>query len=291
MQSCMLCPRGCHADRSVQPGYCGSGAAMRIARADLHFYEEPPISGRSGSGTVFFTGCGLRCLYCQNYEISFTAASGHEVSPEELREIFCRLIDRGAHNINLVTGTQYLDQILPVLASEKWPVPLIWNTGGYETVESLRRLDGLIDIYLPDYKYAEPELAARLSAAPDYPETALLAISEMLRQTGPPVLGEDGLMKKGTLVRHLILPGHTRNSILALRQLKEHFGDRLFVSLLAQYIPCGRASEFPELSRKITKREYDKVCETLFSLGIDGFVQEREAADPSYIPPFETKTG
>ncbi len=261
---------------------------MRIARAALHFYEEPPVSGTEGSGTVFFTGCSLRCVYCQNYGISTDASAGHEVSETELREVFHRLIGEGARNINLVTPSHYLEQLLPVLAAEKWPVPIVWNSSGYEKAESLKRLEGLVDIYLPDFKYAEPELAARLSSAPDYPETALSAIGEMLRQTGRPVFGDDGLMKRGTMVRHLILPGHTRNSVKALRLLKERFGEDLCLSLLAQYVPCGRAGDYPELSRRITRREYDKVCGELFSLGIDGFVQDRCAADPSYIPAFET---
>ncbi|HEX3000367.1 MAG TPA: radical SAM protein [Armatimonadota bacterium] len=236
---------------------------------------------------MFFTGCPLGCVYCQNYCISAEKKTGKRVSPQELSEIFRRLEDQGAHNINLVTPTHFVPAILEALSIHRPSVPVVYNCGGYETIETLRMLEGHINIYLPDFKYIEPELAAQLSGAPDYPEIAKAAVLEMVRQTGPARYDDAGLLVQGTVVRHLILPGHTRNSLSVLQWLSENLPDGVPVSLMAQYVPCGRAEDFPPLGRRITKREYEKVQNRLFELGLDGYIQERESASRSYIPPFD----
>lgn len=286
---CRLCPRMCGAERDGGTP-CRSAEEMRIARADLHFWEEPPLSGGRGSGAVFFTGCPLGCRYCQNYGISRGGDRGRAVTPEELCGIFFDLVGKGAHNINLVTPTHFVPGIKRALLMRKPPVPVVYNTSGYERVETLRSLEGLVDIYLPDFKYAQSGLAAGLSDAPDYPAAALAAIHEMVRQAGPPEYDDEGMMTRGVLVRHLILPGHTRNSIEALEIISREF-PRIPVSLMAQYTPWGQAKEgipgYPELSRPITKRELLKVQDALFDLGLEGFVQSRKAKGAQYIPEFE----
>lgn len=264
---------------------------MHIARADLHFWEEPPISGEKGSGAVFFTGCPLGCVFCQNGTISHGGYGGKELTPQQLSDVFFSLVERGAHNINLVTPTHFVPQIRQALLWRKLPVPVVYNTSGYERPESLKTLEGLVDIYLPDYKYAQSDLAAALSHAPDYPETALAAIAEMVRQTGAPQYDGEGMMTRGVLIRHLILPGHTKNSIAVLRAVAERFPG-IPVSLMAQYTPWGLAAReggvpgYPALSRPITKRELQKVQEELFSLGLEGFVQSRKARGDRFIPDF-----
>lgn len=293
-EGCRLCPRACGVHRGeTGKGRCKSGGQMRIARAAPHFWEEPPISGEKGSGAVFFTGCPLGCVYCQNREISGGGAGevklpGKVVFPEELSGIFFDLIGRGVHNINLVTPTHFAPLVREALLIKKLPVPVVYNTSGYETVETLRTLEGLVDIYLPDFKYADKDLAGALSQAPDYPEAVLAAIGEMVRQAGPPVYGEDGMMKRGVLIRHLILPGHTKNSIAVLRLIAREFPG-IPVSLMAQYTPPSpfpAGEKFPELARPITGRELEKVQDELFSLGLDGFVQSRKAAGEQYLPDF-----
>lgn len=295
--SCRLCPRNCGADRlSGQRGRCRVGAKLKIARAALHFWEEPCISGTRGSGAVFFSGCSLGCAYCQNQEISGGVA-GKEVSPQRLSEIFLELQEQGAHNLNLVTAAHYLPWVVWALykAKEKGlSIPVVYNSSGYESVESLRMLEGLVDIYLPDMKYAGEELAARLSGAGDYPETALAAIAEMLRQCPETVMDEEGLLKRGTIIRHLVLPGHTKNSKAVLELLAERFGTGLTLSLMNQYTPMeggrlsGAAGDYPELLRRVTPREYDKVLSHAFSLGFaEGFFQEGETAKESFIPAFD----
>lgn len=261
---------------------------MRIARAALHHWEEPPISGENGSGAVFFTGCSLGCIYCQNNEISRETDCGRLVTPEELSEIFFELVGQGAHNINLVTPTHFAPLVKEALSVKKLPVPVVYNTSGYESVETLRSLEGLVDIYLPDFKYAEPTLAGQLSAAEDYPETAIAAIKEMVRQVGKPVVNSSGIMTRGVLIRHLILPGHTKNSIKALEIIAEEFPN-IPVSLMAQYTPPENlkcSDRFPELARTITKRELAKVQNRMFELNIDGFVQSLSAGDNKYLPDF-----
>lgn len=292
IKACRLCPRRCGASRGeTGQGSCQSGSEMRIVRAALHHWEEPPISGTRGSGTVFFSGCALRCVTCQNHEISVGENRGKMVTPEELSAVFFSLVEQGAHNINLVTASHFAPMVRKALLWKKLPVPVVYNCGGYESVAALRTLEGLVDVYLPDFKYAEAELAGALSNAPDYPEIVLAALAEMVRQTGKNQM-EDGLLKRGVLVRHLILPGHTRNSIAVLRLLKQRFPD-VPVSLMAQFVPVTEAdvswayaSRFPELCRSITRRELAKVQDELFALGLDGFVQSRAASSAKYLPDF-----
>lgn len=286
--ACRLCPRACGVPRGeTGQGVCHSGEEMTVARAALHFWEEPPISGAKGSGAVFFTGCTLGCVFCQNGEISHGPNRGRTVTPEELSQIFFSLVEQGAHNINLVTPTHFVPKIREALLIRKLPVPVVYNTSGYERVETLGLLEGLVDIYLPDYKYDDPQLARELSRAEDYPLVAREAIREMVRQVGAPVYDQDGMMVRGVLIRHLILPGHTKNSIAALRRIKEEFPG-VPVSLMAQYTPCGKLEEFPELQRPITRREQQKVENALFDLGLEGFTQARAAKGREYIPDFHT---
>lgn len=289
IEHCTVCPRRCGARRGPETGggVCGMGADAVVARAALHFWEEPCISGTRGSGAVFFTGCPLGCVYCQNYSISAEKSVGRRVSARELSGIFQRLEEQGAHNINLVTPTHFVPAILEALSIRKPSVPLVYNCGGYETVETLRSLEGFVDIYLPDFKYMEAGLAASLSNAPDYPETGKAAVLEMFRQTGPAVYDSDGLLQRGTVIRHLILPGHTKNSAAVLGWIAKHLPDGVPVSVMAQYIPCGKASGIPPLNRRITKREYEKIQSLLFELGLDGYIQDRTSASRAYIPPFD----
>ena len=285
--NCRLCPRRCGVDRTRgEMGVCGMGSGITAARAALHFWEEPPISGEKGSGAVFFSGCSLGCDFCQNTELSH-GRFGAEITPERLREIFAELIAQGAHNINLVTGTHFLPSILPAL-TPKLPVPVVYNCGGYESVETLRQLEGKVDIYLPDLKYAESELAARLSRAPDYFPVVCEAIDEMVRQVGPCVFSEDGMLKQGVIIRHLILPGQVQNSLKVLEYIAEHFPKgTVLLSLMAQYVPSGRVKHTPPFDRVITEEEYRAVVEWMYMLGLeDGFVQERTAATEAYLPDF-----
>ncbi len=282
---CSLCPRECHAPRteSEGKGYCRQGILPRVARIAPHFWEEPCISGTKGSGAVFFSGCVLSCVYCQNAKIS-TGGYGKVLTVRELSEHIRRLEETGVHNINLVSPTPYIESIIECFERYKPKIPIVYNTGGYEKAETLKRLEGIVDIYLPDMKYAHAETAKKYSHAEDYPETALKAIAEMVRQTGKPVLDGNGIMQKGTIVRHLILPQHTKNSIAVLKCLKEHFGNEILVSLMAQYTPLGNAPQFPEINRRITKREYHKVLE---QMDMEGFVQELSSARKDYVPDFD----
>ncbi|MBS6235863.1 MAG: radical SAM protein [Clostridiales bacterium] len=278
---------GARRDAKRGNGYCRMGAMPVVARAALHFWEEPCISGTKGSGTVFFTGCSLQCVFCQNEQISVRREVGRALTARELSDVFFRLIEQGAHNINLVNPTHFASGIAEALRFRPLPVPVVYNSGGYERAETLRMLEGLISIYLPDYKYRDSALSQRLSGAADYPEHAAEAILEMVRQTGPASFDGDGMLQRGTIVRHLILPGHTRNSIEVLDWLKENLPEGTLVSLMAQYVPCGRAADYPEIDRRITKREYEKVQQHLFALGLDGYVQERKSAKKDFIPPFD----
>ena len=288
IEHCMLCPRRCGALREAREGngFCHMGADAVVARAALHFWEEPCLSGTRGSGAVFFTGCTLQCVFCQNYEISTQRKTGKILSPKQLSAVFRRLVDQGAHNLNLVTATQFVPVVVEALSLWKPPVPVVYNCGGYETLETLRRLEGFVDIYLPELKYADDGLARSLSGAGDYAEVSHAAVLEMTRQTGPAVYDENGMMRRGTLVRHLILPGHTRDSIAVLDWIAANLPG-VPVSLMAQYVPCGKAEQMPGLNRKITEREYQKVQEHLFSLNLDGYVQERKSARKDFIPSFQ----
>lgn len=284
---CTLCPRRCGVDRTRgQLGFCKMPGQIHAARAGVHYWEEPVISGSFGSGAVFFSGCTLKCAFCQNYDIS-QENFGKPLTSAELRAAFERLIDEGVQNINLVTPTHFLPDILPAL-EPKLPVPVVYNCGGYESVETLRQLEGKIDVYLPDFKYSDNALAKKLSSAPDYFETASAAILEMYRQVGKPVL-EDDEMKRGVLVRHLVLPGCVDNSLGVLDWVAEHFrsGDILF-SLMSQYVPMGRAAEMPPFDRRITELEYDSVLSYMMLLGIeDGYTQDFSSAERGYTPSFD----
>ena len=286
-KACQLCPRRCNVDRTAgQLGFCHMPATLYAARAASHYWEEPVISGNFGSGAVFFSGCTLKCAFCQNYDIS-QENFGKPLTSAELRAAFERLIDEGVQNINLVTPTHFLPDILPAL-EPKLPVPVVYNCGGYESVETLRQLEGKIDVYLPDFKYSDNALAKKLSSAPDYFETASAAILEMYRQVGKPVL-EDDEMKRGVLLRHLVLPGCVDNSLGVLDWVADHFrsGDILF-SLMSQYIPMGRAAEMPPFDRRITELEYDSVLSYMMLLGIeDGYTQDFSSAERGYTPSFD----
>lgn len=281
---CSICPRHCNVDRSVNLGFCQSPDNFRVARAALHFWEEPCISGKEGSGTVFFSGCNLKCVFCQNNEIS-AENKGVEISDDKLISIFENLISHGANNINLVNPTHYAKRLAKVLGRWKSPVPIVYNSSGYEELETLKALDGLIDIYLPDLKYIRAEKAMRYSKAEDYFEKASAALLEMRHQVEDKFDGD--IMKSGMIIRHLILPQNTNSSIAVLDFIKSNFPNT-FVSLMAQYTPCGDLSEFPEINRKITKREYEKVVNYAFDNSFDKlFIQELSSADKSFIPKFD----
>ena len=283
---CNQCPRRCNVDRENALGYCKAPNAYKLARASLHFWEEPCISGKSGSGAVFFSGCNLGCVFCQNYEISHKC-KGVEVSEERLIRIFEHLVDEGANNINLVNPTHYAVQLAHTLKKYKPPVPVVYNTSGYDSVDTLKLLDGLVDIYLPDFKYMRNDKALRYSRAEDYPQFAMPALMEMKRQVGNDVFDENGIMKRGMIIRHLVLPGNTNSAIQALDYLAENFGDT-YISVMAQYVPCTDLSEYKEINRKITKREYDKVVNHILELGLEKvFLQKLESATEDYIPDFD----
>ena len=283
---CNQCPRRCNVDRENALGYCKAPNAYKLARASLHFWEEPCISGKSGSGAVFFSGCNLGCVFCQNYEISHKC-KGVEVSEERLIRIFEHLVDEGANNINLVNPTHYAVQLAYTLKKYKPPVPVVYNTSGYDSVDTLKLLDGLVDIYLPDFKYMRNDKALRYSRAEDYPQFAMPALTEMKRQVGNDVFDENGIMKRGMIIRHLVLPGNTNSAIQALDYLAENFGDT-YISVMAQYVPCTNLSEYKEINRKITKREYDKVVNHILELGLEKvFLQKLESATEDYIPDFD----
>lgn len=283
---CNQCPRRCNVDRENALGYCRAPNAYKLARASLHFWEEPCISGKSGSGAVFFSGCNLGCVFCQNYEISHKC-KGVEVSEERLIRIFEHLVDEGANNINLVNPTHYAVQLAHTLKKYKPPVPVVYNTSGYDSVDTLKLLDGLVDIYLPDFKYIRNDKALRYSRAEDYPKFAMPALTEMKRQVGNDVFDENGIMKRGMIIRHLVLPGNTNSAIQALDYLAENFSDT-YISVMAQYVPCTDLSEYKEINRKITKREYDKVVNHILELGLEKvFLQKLESATEDYIPDFD----
>lgn len=283
---CNQCPRRCNVDRENALGYCKAPNAYKLARASLHFWEEPCISGKSGSGAVFFSGCNLGCVFCQNYEISHKC-KGVEVSEERLIRIFEHLVDEGANNINLVNPTHYAVQLAHTLKKYKPLVPVVYNTSGYDSVDTLKLLDGLVDIYLPDFKYMRNDKALRYSRAEDYPQFAMPALTEMKRQVGNDVFDENGIMKRGMIIRHLVLPGNTNSAIQALDYLAENFADT-YISVMAQYVPCTNLSEYKEINRKITKREYDKVVDHILELGLEKvFLQKLESATEDYIPDFD----
>ncbi len=290
MYICNECPRKCNVKRKALAdngkGFCNMGENPVIARADLHFWEEPPISGTNGSGTIFFSGCNLQCEFCQNEKIS-RGKFGKEITVEKLKEIYNQLINRGAHNINLVTGTHFIKAISQSL-DEPLPVPVVYNCGGYESIESLKLLEGKVQIYLPDLKYSDNNLALKYSKAPDYFEIATKAIKEMYRQVGNYVINDNGIMEKGVIIRHLIIPEELHNTKKVIDWIKENFneGEVLF-SLMSQYTPTKKCKE-DNLKRRLSQEEYDEIAEYLYNSGIeDGFMQELSSAKEEYIPPFE----
>ena len=292
--SCQLCPRHCGVDRlQGQRGYCGETAEIHAARAGLHFWEEPCISGTQGSGTVFFSGCSLRCVFCQNHEIA-VGHSGQAISVERLSQIYLELQEKGAHNINLVTPTHYIPQIRESLLAAKkqgLTLPIVYNTGGYEEVASLMLLEGLIDIYLPDMKYRTAKVAARFSNCPDYFDKASLALQEMYRQCGDPVFDDQtGLLKRGMIIRHLVLPGQVGESKRVLRWIHDTFGSHVYISIMSQYTPMKQIQSnpaFQDISREVTAEEYRRVLDFAETIGIElGFLQEGGVAKESFIPPF-----
>ncbi len=291
---CNICPRECGVDRTRgQMGVCGTNDKIRLARAALHMWEEPCISGVQGSGTVFFTGCALKCIYCQNHKIA-SGNIGKEVTSERLTEIFLELQEQGAANINLVTPSHYVTEIIPALARAKLKgltIPIVYNCSGYEKTAALQKLAGYIDIYLTDFKYMDPQLAGAYSAAPDYPEIARKALAEMVIQTGKVVFDPNGIMKKGVLVRHLLLPGSVKNARCIIQYLHETYGSQIYLSIMNQYTPVlspelGKTP--PQLTRPVTSREYNKLLSYCFDLGIENaFIQEGPTAQESFIPPFD----
>jgi putative pyruvate formate lyase activating enzyme len=284
---CEVCPRKCKIDRLSKKGFCGMGPHPVVAKACLHKWEEPCVSGTNGSGTVFFSGCNLKCVYCQNFRIS-QENFGMEISIEKLSSIFISLQQEGAHNINLVNPTHFVMQIKEsLIKSEALRIPIIYNTNGYETKKSLNEIKGLIDVYLPDLKYYSSEVSRKFSKADDYFEVATSSILDMYGQVGNPEFQSNGIIKKGLIIRHLILPGHTSESIKILEWIKSNLPDSVYISLMSQYTPCYKTECFPEIDRHITRREYEKVVNCLYKLGLkNGYVQDRESADEQYIPDF-----
>lgn len=288
--SCTLCPRNCHADRMHgQLGYCSMPDSVLVARASLHMWEEPCISGTNGSGTVFFTGCNLKCVFCQNHAIAI-GQKGKALSISQLSDLFFMLEEKGAHNINLVTPSHYIPSIVSALTDAKrrgLAIPIVYNTSGYDSVESLSLLDGLVDIYLPDFKYVSSELSLRYSHAADYFDVASKALAEMYRQVKDPVFQGD-MMQKGIIVRHLILPNCTKDSKAVIRYLYETYQNHIFISIMNQYTPLPHVQAYPEINRKVTEAEYDKVVDFAVRLGVEqGFIQEGDTASESFIPDFD----
>lgn len=285
-----MCPRACNAQRTQTEnvgGFCQMPATYHLARVALHQWEEPCISGTAGSGAVFFSGCNLRCVYCQNYDIS-TNNLGKAVTEAQLIEMFEALIEQGAANINLVNPNHYAFQLAQTLRRWKSPVPIVYNTNAYETIQTLRMLGGVVDVYLPDLKYCREDKAVRYSSAPNYFEVATRAILEMVRQTGANQFDEKGMLTKGVLVRHLILPANTNSSLTILEWLKANLPATNQISVMAQYLPLGKANSFTEINRKITKREYDKVQNHLLKLAMEnGYLQERSSANNCFVPDFD----
>lgn len=289
-KDCTLCPRMCHADRTVSSGFCGCSHIPKAARAALHLWEEPCISGSRGSGTVFFTGCTLRCCFCQNFQIS-SQGLGKELTAPQIARIFLSLQEQGAHNINLVTPTQYLPHILEALtlARPALTIPIVYNCGGYERTETIDGLKGYVDIYLPDLKYFSAKLSQKYSRAADYFSLASRAIPRMIQQTGAPVFdSESGILIKGVIIRHMVLPGAKEDSIRLLHWIKDTLPEGSYlISLMSQYTPYYRAGQYPQINRRITSYEYNKVLDEAIRLGLtNGFMQEKSSAKEEYTPPF-----
>ncbi len=284
--NCELCLRRCGVDRANgETGFCGMGEEPVVAKAMLHKWEEPCISGVRGSGAVFFSGCSLRCAYCQNFEISHMR-KGLPISVGRLRDIFSELCEQGAHNINLVNPTHFVPAIAKAL-TRRPPVPIVYNTHGYDGEQALALMRGKVDVYLPDLKYAYRLPGRRYSGVEDYFEGAKRAIAEMFDQVGPVQLDKDGMLQRGVLIRHLILPGQVENAKAVIDYVADTYGDKVLFSLMRQYIPCGQAFNYPEIDRRVTKEEYEEVEAHLFDSGLDGYVQEEDSASEDYVPDFD----
>lgn len=291
LKDCVLCPRSCHTNRTAGGrGLCGAQSKLKIARAALHHWEEPCISGEQGSGTVFFSGCTLGCVFCQNYDIS-TGNFGKEIPIERLAEIFLELQEKGARNINLVTPTQWVYHIIEAVALAKTQglcLPIVYNSSGYETPETIDLLKDIVDIYLPDFKYMNNTYSTRYSKVKNYSEYAKLALAKMVKQAGDCTFDEDGMMTKGVIVRHLVLPSHIEDSKRIIRYLYETYEDRIFISIMNQYTPHGELHGFPQLARTLSSAEYDEVVDYAIALGVEnGFIQEGGTAKESFIPLFD----
>ena len=290
-ENCLLCPRKCGINRRTgQTGVCGVSSEIKVARAALHYWEEPCISGKRGSGAVFFSGCSLHCVFCQNREIS-DGKAGKVISKERLSDIFIELADKGANNINLVTPGQYIPDIVWAVNDAKsrgMKLPIIYNTSGYENVTELKLLEGIVDVYLPDFKYMDSTLSARYSRAKDYPSVAKQAISEMVRQQ-PDVVIDDatGLIQKGVIVRQLLLPGHVNDAKAVLKYLYDTYHDHVYISMMSQFTPIA-LKDYPEINRTVTKREYERLVNYALEIGItNAFIQEGDVAKDSFIPAFD----
>ncbi len=291
MERCNMCPRRCNVTRKdAALGYCQSGERVVASKAYLHMWEEPCISGTEGSGTVFFNGCNLRCIFCQNHEISRNSF-GKILTCEELAKVFLNLQKKGAHNINLVTPTHYALEIkkaIDIAKAKGLTVPLIYNCGGYELAETLQKMESTIDVYLPDFKYMDKGLALRYSGAEDYPQIAKFALEEMVRQKPVVIMDNHGIIQKGVIVRHMLLPGSLKNSKAVVEYLYKTYGDSIYISLMNQYTPVGEFSEHPELSETPSRREYEKLVDYALSLGItNAYIQDLESSDKAYIPDFD----
>ena len=287
---CNICPRECGIDRYKMNGVCGANANIKVALASTHNFEEPCISGISGSGTIFFSNCNLRCVYCQNFEIS-RDGYGKEISVERLAEIMLEQQSRGVNNINLVTPTMYVDSIIDAIKIAKangLVIPIVYNSSGYEKVETIKKLSGLIDIYLPDFKYATNRLGKRYSGVNNYVESVIPAITEMINQVGKPQFNESGIMTRGVIIRHMILPNNVLNSKMVLKEIASRFKENTLVSIMAQYFPSGDASKYPEINRKISKSELKEVEDYMYELGIEnGYIQELGEHEEEYVPNFD----
>lgn len=295
LNQCRLCPRECNVNRlKGEVGYCGASEKLMVSRAALHFWEEPCVSGENGSGTVFFSNCNLKCVFCQNHCIS-QENLGIEISIERLSEIFLELEENGANNINLVTPTHYVPQIIEALKLSKASglnIPILYNSNGYDSLDTLKALDGYIDVYLPDLKYYNSKYSLKYSMAKDYFEKASIAIEEMYRQVGKPVFDENGIIKKGVIIRHLMLPGLLFDSKKILDYIHKTFGNNVYISLMNQYTPMFKASNYPEINRKLNEKHYDSIIDYALDLGIkNAFIQESESSSEEFVPDFKSFTG
>lgn len=283
---CSVCPRKCHADREKNVGICGVGEKYKVARAAPHFWEEPCISGTRGSGTVFFSGCNLGCVFCQNFEVSHRTF-GKEITEDSLMRIFDALIEKGVHNLNLVTPTHYAPMLAKTLEKYKSPVPVVYNSSGYERAETLKMLEGLVDIYLPDLKYVDPAVSAKYSGAPDYFEYASGAILEMFRQTGNIELDENGIARRGIIIRHMVLPGNVSQAVKAFSWVADNLSTETYISVMRQYTPYGEAVNMPPINRKLSSREYSIVKSKITEMGFENcYFQSGESSAEKFIPDF-----